>query len=154
MKSIYSPVFYKHLCLIIHSVNGGNKHVAILIFSFILLVVFRKCSYSTELQCTYYKIHSQCLKRKSFSVICQSLYCRKLRSTSHDVIGAKRKNLTSLQSLRDSPLFSGDSMSTNLLFMLHNVPYPLFLHKIDFHFCFTRSVTGVLDVSLILCIIF
>ncbi|KAJ4428857.1 hypothetical protein ANN_25850 [Periplaneta americana] len=33
----------------------------------------------------YYKIHSQCLKRKSYSVICQSLYCRKLRSTSHDV---------------------------------------------------------------------
>ncbi|KAJ4429904.1 hypothetical protein ANN_22108 [Periplaneta americana] len=49
-------------------------------------------SYSTELQCSYYKIHSQCLKRKSFRLsVKQSLYCEKLRSTSHDVIGAKRK---------------------------------------------------------------
>ncbi|KAJ4427751.1 hypothetical protein ANN_25404 [Periplaneta americana] len=39
----------------------------------------------------YYKIHFQCLERKSFSAICQSLYCGKLRSTPHDVIGAKRK---------------------------------------------------------------
>ncbi|KAJ4426412.1 hypothetical protein ANN_27226 [Periplaneta americana] len=59
----------------------------------------------------YNKIHFQCLKRKYFSDICQTqlysqLYCEMLRSTSHDVIGAKRKNLTSLQSLRDSPLFS------------------------------------------------